>query len=97
MNVNVGTFVPKPHTPFQWAAQLGEDEALEAINLIQTERINKFPVVLFGSDYWKGMLDWLKNTMLTHGNISQEDLHLFTVVDQPKEVIAVIKKFYAKS
>lgn len=70
------------------------DEFFEAINLIQTERIEKFPVILFGSAYWKGLLDWLKNTLLACGNISQEDLYLFTVVDKPKEVIAVIKRFY---
>jgi len=73
------------------------DEFFEAINLIQTERINKFPVVLFGSDYWKGLLDWIKETLLAHGTISKEDLHLFTVVDEPKQVIAAIKQFYAKT
>jgi len=72
------------------------DEFFEAINLIQTERINKFPVVLFGSEYWKGMLGWLKDTVLKEGNISKWDLDIFTVVDEPKEVAAVIKKFYAK-
>jgi len=70
------------------------DEFTESLNLIQTERIPKFPVVLFGSEYWKGMLDWLKQTVLKNGNISKEDLNIFTVVDSPKEVITVIKKFY---
>mgnify|MGYP001563427560 CR=1 FL=1 len=70
------------------------DEFTEAINLIQTKRIPKFPVVLFGSEYWKGMLDWLKATVLKNGNISKEDLSIFTIVDDPKEVAAVIKKFY---
>lgn len=70
------------------------DEFTEAINLIQTKRIPKFPVVLFGSEYWKGMLDWLKATVLKNGNISKEDLSIFTIVDDPKEVVAVIKKFY---
>jgi len=72
------------------------DEFTEAINLIQTERISKFPVVLFGSEYWKGMLDWLKNTVLKNGNISKEDLDIFTVVDTPKEVVNAIKKFYIR-
>ena len=72
------------------------DEFFEAINLIQTERINKFPVVLFGKEYWKGMLSWIKEVMLAEGNISKSDLDIFTVVDEPKEVIAAIKKFYAK-
>ncbi len=70
------------------------DEFFEAINLIQTERINRFPVVLFGSKYWEGMLDWLKSTVLKEGNISKQDLNIFTLVDDPKEVASVIKKFY---
>jgi uncharacterized protein (TIGR00730 family) len=73
------------------------DEFTEALNLIQTERIPKFPVVLFGSNYWKGMLDWLKNMVLKNGNISREDLDIFTVVDTPKEVVAIIKKFYKRT
>jgi uncharacterized protein (TIGR00730 family) len=70
------------------------DEFTEAINLIQTQRISKFPVVLLGSEYWKGMLAWLKETVLKHNNIDKKDLDIFTVVDSPKEVVAVIKKFY---
>ena len=70
------------------------DEFYEAINLIQTERIPKFPVVLFGSEYWKDMVDWLKDTVLKSGNISKEELNIFTVVDKPKEVVEAIKKFY---
>ena len=73
------------------------DEFTEAINLIQTERISKFPVVLFGSEYWQGMLNWLKGTVLKDGNISKEDLNIFTLVDSPKEVVSVIKKFYDKT
>jgi len=72
------------------------DEFYEAINLIQTRRIQRFPVVLFGSDYWKGMLGWLKGMVLKQGNISKEDLDIFTVVDEPKEAVRVIKKFYGK-
>jgi uncharacterized protein (TIGR00730 family) len=73
------------------------DEFTEATNLIQTQRISKFPVVLFGSEYWKGMIDWLKKTVLKNGNISQEDINIFKVVDSPKDVVSVIKKFYAKT
>jgi len=72
------------------------DEFTEAINLIQTKRIPKFPVVIFGSEYWKGMLDWLKDTVLKRGSISKEDLNIFTVVDTPKDVVSAIKKFYEK-
>lgn len=72
------------------------DEFFEAINLIQTERIGKFPVVLLGKDYWKGLVEWLKGTVLTHTNISKSDLDIFTVVETPKEAVEAIKKFYAK-
>jgi len=72
------------------------DEFTEAINLIQTERISKFPVIIFGSKYWKGMLDWFRDTLLKDGNISRKDLDIFTVVDSPKEVVAAVKKFYAR-
>jgi len=73
------------------------DEFFEAINLIQTERISKFPVVLFDSKYWGGLLEWLKEKVLKHGNISKSDLDIFTLVDKPKEVAEVIKRFYEKA
>ena len=72
------------------------DEFFEAINLIQTERIPRFPVVLFGSEYWKDMLKWLRQVALKNGNISPEDLDLFKVTDDPKEVVKIIKGFYKK-
>ncbi len=73
------------------------DEFYEAINLIQTRRIPRFPVILFGSEYWKGMIKWLKEKVLVEGNISREDLNLFKVTDNPREVAAIIKKFYEKT
>ncbi len=73
------------------------DELTEALNLIQTERIPKFPVILCNREYWKGMLDWLKETVLKKGHISQEDLDIFKVVDEPKEVVGAIRKFYGKT
>jgi len=73
------------------------DEFTEAINLIQTERIPKFPVVLFGKDYWQGMITWIKDVVLKHGNISKKDLDIFTLVDSPQEVVAAIKGFYEKA
>lgn len=73
------------------------DEFTEAINLIQTKRIEKFPVILFNHQYWKGLIGWLKDEVLKNGNISRQDLNIFTVVDTPKEVVSAIKKFYAKS
>jgi len=73
------------------------DEFFEAINLIQTERIAKFPIILFNSEYWKGLISWLKDTVYKHGNISKEDLDLFILVDKPQDVAIAIKKFYAKA
>jgi uncharacterized protein (TIGR00730 family) len=73
------------------------DEFFEAITLIQTNRIPRFPVVLFDSKYWKPLLEWLKNTVYSHGNIDKEDMELFVVVDKPKEVAQAIKRFYDKA
>ncbi len=73
------------------------DEFFEAITLIQTNRIAKFPVVLLGRRYWTPLLAWLKKTVLSHGNVSQEDLNLFILVDKPQEAAQAIKKFYAKT
>jgi uncharacterized protein (TIGR00730 family) len=72
------------------------DEFTEAINLIQTHRIDRFPVVVFDSAYWKGMLDWLRDTVLKHSNISKEDLDIFVVADKPQDVVKVIKNFYRR-
>ena len=72
------------------------DELAEALTLIQTNKIAKFPIILVGSDYWKGFVDWIKNTMLTEGNISPEDLDLFTIVDTSDEVIKIVNEFYSK-
>lgn len=73
------------------------DELFEAINLIQTERIGKFPVVLAGREYWKGMLSWLKTVVLKRGNISPCDLEIFKVIDEPKEIVKYINGFYGKT
>ncbi|MDR1395812.1 MAG: TIGR00730 family Rossman fold protein [Deltaproteobacteria bacterium] len=68
------------------------DELFEALTLIQTDRIRPFPAILVGSSYWKGLLDWMKDQMLGQGNISPEDLDSFSVVDEPEEVVRLIKK-----
>ena len=73
------------------------DEFSEAINLIQTQRIGTFPVVLFGSEYWKGLINWLKGRVLQSGAISRQDLDIFTVVDKPKDVVRAINTFYAET
>ncbi len=70
------------------------DELSEALTLIQTHRMERFPVILFGSQYWKGMLDWLKNSMLEEDCIQEDDLKLFKVVDKPEDVVKLIGDFY---
>jgi uncharacterized protein (TIGR00730 family) len=62
------------------------DELFEALTLIQTGKIKEFPVVLVGCDYWSGLVDWFKERMLTEGNISPDDLDLFTLTDDPLHV-----------
>ena len=70
------------------------DELFEAITLIQTHKIGKFPIILVGSDFWTGLMDWVKTTMLKMGNISPEDLNLIQIVDTEKEVVEIIDTFY---
>lgn len=70
------------------------DELFEAITLIQTNKIEKFPIILVGTDFWKGLLDWIKNTMLDVKNISPEDLDLIHLVDTEEEVVEIIDAFY---
>ncbi|MEN6317799.1 MAG: TIGR00730 family Rossman fold protein [Syntrophaceae bacterium] len=69
------------------------DEFFEALTLIQTKRIKGFPVILMGSEYWKGLLDWIKNTMLQDDKIEPGDLDIIQVIDDPDEVVKHIKKF----
>jgi len=69
------------------------DELFEALTLIQTKRIKTFPVILMGSEYWKGLLDWLRKTMLRDNRISPEDLGLFQIIDDPEEVVRHIQKY----
>jgi uncharacterized protein (TIGR00730 family) len=66
------------------------DELFEALTLIQTGKIHNFPVVLFGSDYWRGLIDWLRDTMLAEGKVTEADLKLMTITDSPAEVRDVI-------
>lgn len=70
------------------------DELFEAITLIQTHKIGKFPIILVGSEFWTGLLDWIKNIMLKEGNISPGDLDLIKIVDTPNEVVEIIDAFY---
>lgn len=72
------------------------DEFFEALTLIQTMKIGRFPIILVKSDYWKGLLDWLRNSMMKEGMIQEEDFKLFRVVDTAKEAVGHIKAFYDK-
>jgi len=70
------------------------DELFEAITLIQTHKIEKFPIILVGTKFWSGLIDWIKNTMLEAGNISPKDLDLIKIVDTETEVVEIIDSFY---
>ncbi|MDD5723303.1 MAG: TIGR00730 family Rossman fold protein [Syntrophales bacterium] len=69
------------------------DELFEALTLIQTKRIRSFPVVLMGSEYWGGLVGWMKKTMLREGKISEDDLELIQMIDDPDQVVKHIQKF----
>ncbi|MCK0156733.1 TIGR00730 family Rossman fold protein [Cellulophaga sp. F20128] len=70
------------------------DELFEAITLIQTNKIAKFPIILVGTAFWSGLIEWVKNTMLTEGTISAKDLDLVKIVDTAEEVVEIIDVFY---
>ncbi len=70
------------------------DELFEALTLSQTKRIQSFPIILYGSEYWKGLIDWMKNTLVSNGTIAREDFALFSVVDTPQEVRFLINEHY---
>ena len=73
------------------------DELFEAITLIQTKKIGKFPIVLVGKSFWGGLIDWIKEVMLKkEKNISPEDLNLFSVVDSADEALEIVNEFYKK-
>jgi uncharacterized protein (TIGR00730 family) len=68
------------------------DELLESITLIQTQKIKPFPVILVGSNYWRGFLDWVKEVVLKEGKISSADLDILQLIDEPEEIVKTIKK-----
>lgn len=73
------------------------DELFEAITLIQTKKIGRFPIILVGTEFWGGMMDWITKVMLEkEKNISPEDMNLIKIVDTPEEVVAEINRFYKK-
>ena len=68
------------------------DELFEAVTLIQTRRIKSFPIILVGKDYWSGMVDWIKDKMLSAGNINADDMLFFNILDEPDEVVNTIRR-----
>lgn len=72
------------------------DELFEAITLIQTKKIGRFPIVLVNSKYWGGLIDWIKNTLIAEKAISEDDLNLFRLVDTAEEAVSHFVNFYEK-
>lgn len=72
------------------------DEMFEALTLIQTEKIHSFPIYLMGSDYWKGLIDWIKDTVLASSCISKDDLKMMQITDNPAEVANGIERHYQR-
>ena len=68
------------------------DELFEALTLVQTQKVTRFPIVLFGTDYWGGLIDWLKNTLVAQGKASPDDLLLFHVTDDVDEAVSLVSK-----
>lgn len=66
------------------------DELFEAVTLVQTQKVTRFPIALIGVDYWSGLLGWLRGTVLADGKISEADLELFTLTDDPDEAVALM-------
>ena len=73
------------------------DELFEAFTLIQTSKVAKFPIILVGTSYWSGLVDWLKNTLLIEKNISPEDINLLEIVDSAEEVMNCLDRFYSNN
>ncbi|MBL7861190.1 MAG: TIGR00730 family Rossman fold protein [Cyclobacteriaceae bacterium] len=72
------------------------DELTEALTLIQTKKIGRFPIVLVGKKFWAGWVEWVKKVLVPEGMISEEDLELFNLVDTPQDAVKVIDEFYAR-
>jgi len=68
------------------------DELFEAVTLIQTKRIRPFPLILMGSEYWKGLIGWIRERLLENGMISPEDMDILQIVDDPEEAVKAVKR-----
>lgn len=72
------------------------DEFFEAVTLIQTHKLVRFPIVMVGKEYWRGLIEWIQDTLLENGAIESKDLDIFTLVDDPAEAVKVIEDYYNK-
>lgn len=72
------------------------DEFFEAVTLVQTKRIDPFPVIMVGSEFWEGLIDWMKKVLVPAKAISKSDLDILTIADTPQEVVSAINRFYKK-
>lgn len=72
------------------------DELFESLTLIQTRKIGRFPIILVGKSYWSGLLNWIKEVLVTEKYINEEDLKLFSIVDSAEEAVEAIDSFYSK-
>jgi hypothetical protein len=69
------------------------DECFESLTLIQTKKIKPFPVILVDSSYWRGLIEWMKDNLLSSGKILPDDLEIFRIMDEPEEIVQYLKKF----
>ena len=72
------------------------DELFEAATLIQTKRVEPFPIILVGREFWKGMIEWMHKTLIPHKTIERLEMKMFVCCDTPSEIISSINKFYKK-
>jgi uncharacterized protein (TIGR00730 family) len=73
------------------------DELFEALTLVQTGKVRNFPLVLYGSAYWRGMYDWLRDTMAAQGNIGKDDLRFINVTDSPEEAVRIVQECFQRN
>jgi len=72
------------------------DELTEALTLIQTKKIGRFPIVMVGKTFWSGIMDWFKQTLIAEGMVDADDMDLINLVDTPEEAVKAIDDFYSK-
>src|SRR5690625_6537518 len=72
------------------------DELFETLTLVQTQKIANIPIILFGTEYWEGLVDWIEKRLITDGYISKEDRDLFYLTDDPEDAVEHVLEFYKK-